>query len=288
MTRTASSIAAFLLAFENLYFMLSGLAMLDVFYVTFMMAGFLLFVAQKYVSSGVAIGLSTLSKLSGFFGGLTVVLDWIYSYQQRRHKRFVWTVIAAVVVFIALMVLLNFAIVQKWSSFLNPIARIIDMLGLAGGLTFSYSTHPYKSPPWEWLYQYKTMPFYISPHYTAAISFSIWFLIIPAFAYLIYRAKKRDEAGIFGLCWLIATYLIWIPIVLVTRRVTYIYYFYPAVGAVCLGIGIALSQLIDIFKHRQNGWSRWLALSIVIVVIAAHIVSFIVLAPLLPVNILKL
>ncbi len=287
-SRTGSSIAAFLLAFENLTFLMGSVAMLDVYYVTFMMAGFLLFAGQKYVRAGVAIGLSTLSKLSGFFGGLTVVLDWIYSYRHRRHRRFVWTVVAAIAVFIILMVLLNFAIVQKFNSFLNPIARIIEMLGLTGGLTFSYSTHPSKSPPWEWLYRFKTMPFYITPHYTAAVSFSIWVLIIPAFAYLIYRAIKRDEAGIFGLCWFVATYLIWIPITLVTRRVTYIYYFYPAVGAVCLAIGMGLSQLIDIFKNRRNGKLKWLALSIVILVIVAHIVSFLILSPLVPASILKM
>jgi dolichyl-phosphate-mannose-protein mannosyltransferase len=282
MSRTASTIATFLLAFENLTFLMGSLAMLDVFYVTFMIAAFLLYVSRKYISAGVGIGLSTLSKLSGFFGGLTVVINWIYSRRQARDKRFVWTIVVSVVVFIGLMVLLDYIIVQKPSDFLNPVKRIIDMLSLTGGLTFDYSHHPYQSHPWEWLYNYKAQPFYISPHYTAAISFSIWALIIPVFAYLIYRTIKRDEAGLFGLCWFVCTYLIWIPVILVTNRVTYVYYFYPAVGSLCLGLGMALSQMIEYFKKHRDSWLRWPALSGVIIIIGAHIASFLILAPLLP------
>jgi len=288
MSRTASSIAAFLLAFENLTFLMGSLAMLDVFYVTFMMAAFLLYAGKKYVSSGVAIGLSTLAKLNGVFSGLTVVLHWIYSYKQERNKRFTLTVVFAVVAFIGLMVFFDYLIVQKPTDFLNPLKRIYDMLSLSGGLTFEFVEHPSESPPWEWLYTYKPMPFNYMPHYTAAISFSIWPLIIPAFVYMVWRARKKDEAGLFGAVWFIATYLIWIPAILITDRVTYIYYFYPAVGAVCLGLGMALAQLIDIFKNRPRGKLKWFALSAVIFILAAHVLSFLILSPFIPVDFAKL
>jgi len=279
MSRAASSIAVFLLAFENLTFLMGGLAMLDVYYVTFMMAAFLLYAWNKYISAGIATGLSALSKLSGAFGGLAIVIDWIYSYKHARNKRILLTVVVAVIAFIGLMVLLDFVIVRKPTDFLNPVKRIIDMLGLTGGLTYSYANNPLASRPWEWLYSFKSIPVNYVPHYTAAISYSIWVLIVPVFAYLIYRAVKRDEAGLLGLSWFIAAYLIWIPAVLVTQRVTYIYYFYPAVGAICLGLGIALEQLLDTFKNRPSGKLKWLALSAVIAVLAAHVISFILLTP---------
>jgi dolichyl-phosphate-mannose-protein mannosyltransferase len=287
MTRTAASLAAFLLAFENLFFLMGSIAMLDVFYLTFMLAGFLLYASRKYVGAGAAIGLSTVSKLPGFFGGLTVLFDWIFSRRQQRTNKIWVTVIVSVVVFFAAMVLLDLVIVRQASGFLNPMKRVIDMLGLTGGLTFSNAENAAATPPWSWLYTWVPPVYTFSPTYIGAISYSVWLLIVPVFAYLVYLAKKRSDAGLFGLCWFIATYVIWIPVILVTRRITYIYYFYPAVGAVCLGLGIALSQLIDVFRRRRKA-ARWLALSAVVVVIAAHVFSFLILCPLIPVDILKL
>ena len=140
------------------------------------------------------------------------------------------------------MILFDFAIDQRWTLELNPFHRIKEMLSLSGSLTFATVTHPFKSHPWDWLISYKPMPFWYMPHYTGAISFTIWALIIPTFGYLIYKAVKRDEAGLFALAWFAGTYLIWIPITLITDRVNYIYYFYPAVGAICIGVALGLSR----------------------------------------------
>ena len=211
MSRTASSLAVFLLATENLYFMLSGLAMLDVFFVTFMMGAFVLYSYQRYWTTGVAIGLSALAKLNGALAGPVVFIHWLFSRQQGRSRWFMLTIIFAIVAFFGLMPFFDFAISHQISSALNPIQRVITMLSLSGSLTFHTVDHPSESPPWEWLYTYKPMPFYYMPHYTAAISFSIWVLIVPVFGYVIYRAVKRDEAGLFGAAWFFGTYLIWIP-----------------------------------------------------------------------------
>ena len=72
---------------------------------------------------------------------------------------------------------------------------------------------------------------------------SIWILIIPSILFLFYLALKRNKVAIFALCWFVATYLIWIPISLITDRVSYDYYFYPTVGAVCIGISLLFSQI---------------------------------------------
>jgi dolichyl-phosphate-mannose--protein O-mannosyl transferase len=48
-------LATFLFAFENSVFVQAGVAMLDVFLVTFMLAAFLLYLHHRYISSGVAL-----------------------------------------------------------------------------------------------------------------------------------------------------------------------------------------------------------------------------------------
>ena len=75
---------------------------------------------------------------------------------------------------------------------------------------------------------------------------------------------------------------------MITDRVTYIYYFYPAVGAICLGMGIWMSKLLDIFHRRPHGKLKWFVLSVVIFVFAAHVFSFLILSPIIQVDFVKL
>jgi dolichyl-phosphate-mannose-protein mannosyltransferase len=287
MSRMAASIAVFLLAFENLNFLMSSLAMLDVYFVTFMMAAFLLYAYQKYLGAGVAIGLSGLSKLFGALSGPAVFFHWVFS-KKGRSRRFFLTIIMAIVIFFGLMPLLDYTIHPVVSSSLNPITRVDNMLSLSGSLTYQNVDHPDKSHPWEWLYTYKPFPFYIMPHWTAAISFSIWALTVPIFIYMLIRAVKKDDAALFGVSWFAGTYLVWIPITLITQRVSYIYYFYPVVGALCLGLGIALAQLIDVFRRRPRGKLKWFSFSAVVFILAVHIISFLILSPLIQVDFAKL
>ena len=287
MSPIASNIAAFLLAFENLTFLQASVAMLDVFCLTFMLAAFLLYVNRRYINSGIAVGLSALAKLNGALALPVIFIHWIFS-RQGRSRGIIFTILFSILSFVELMILFEYIIAQRVTSSLDPFLRIKDMLSLSGSLTFATVTHPYASHPWDWLISYKPMAYWYMPHYTAAISFTIWALIIPTFAYLVYKAVKRDEAGLFGLAWFAGTYLIWIPVTLITDRVSYIYYFYPAVGAICIGVALGLSRLIDIFRNRPSGKLKWTALSVVIFILFMHLVSFLILSPLIPVDFAKL
>jgi predicted membrane-bound dolichyl-phosphate-mannose-protein mannosyltransferase len=278
MSRAAASIATFLLALENMTFVQASVAMLDVYCVTFIVASFLLYASRKFIASGVAVGLSALTKLTGALALPAMVIHWLFT-RQGRSRWFGLTVLLAPLVFVGLMVLFDFAIVQRLSPLENPIHRIETMWSLGSSLTFASVPHPAISRPWEWLLSYKPMTYCITPHYSAAISFSIWALIIPTFAYMIYRAVRGSEAGLFGAAWFASTYLVWIPISLITDRVSYIYYFYPTIGAVCLGLGLGLSRLLAIYQQRKAGKLKWTALVIVIVYLLAHLASFVILSP---------
>ncbi|OGO24462.1 MAG: hypothetical protein A2144_01715 [Chloroflexi bacterium RBG_16_50_9] len=283
MSRTAASLATFLLAFENLTFLQASVAMLDVFYLTFMVASFLFYINRRYITSGISGGLSALAKLNGALAMPTIIIHWLCS-RQGRSRWFLLTLLFAPLTFVELMILLDFAIVQRFTAFIDPITRIKTMLSLSGTLTFGTVSHPSISRPWEWLIFYRSMPYWFTPHYTGAISFSIWALIVPVFAYMVFRAVRGSEAGLFGAAWFTGTYLVWIPISLITDRATYIYYFYPTIGAICIGLGLGLSRLIDIYRGRRAGKLKWTMLSIVLFYLIVHAVSFIILSPVFPVK----
>jgi predicted membrane-bound dolichyl-phosphate-mannose-protein mannosyltransferase len=284
MSPTASNIATFLLATENMTFVMNHVAMLDVFYVAFMMGAFLLYACRKYITSGIAIGLSGLAKLYGALALPAVIIHWFFT-RQGRSRWFALTVLFAALSFVELMILFDFAISHH---LVDPINRIKEMLSLSGSLTFANVTHPAASHPWEWVINYKTMAFYIMPHYTAAISFTIWAMIIPTFGYMIYRAVKGNDAALFGVAWFASTFLIWIPATLITDRVSYPYYFYPTIGAICLGLGMALSQLLDFYRSRRSGKLKMTALIAFIAFLALHLISFLILSPFIPVDFAKL
>jgi predicted membrane-bound dolichyl-phosphate-mannose-protein mannosyltransferase len=287
MSRTASSIATFLLALENLTFLQASVAMLDVFYVTFMIAAFLLYANRKYIASGIAIGLSGLAKLNGALAGPVVLIHWIFT-RRGRSWWFLLTGFFAVIVFVELMIPFDFAISRHFAGLADPLHRIQSMLSLSGSLTFANVDHPSASRPWDWLISWKPMAYWIMPHYTAAISFTIWALAIPTFAYMVWRAVKGSEAGLFGVAWFAGTFLLLIPLSIITDRVSYPYYFYPSVGAICIGLALGLSRLIDIFQSRSSGKLKWTALSVVIFILFLHLVSFFILSPLIPVDFARL
>jgi dolichyl-phosphate-mannose--protein O-mannosyl transferase len=156
------------------------------------------------------------------------------------------------------------------------------MLSLTGSLTFANVSHPFAIPPWQWILSYKPMAYWYTPHYYGAISFTIWAFTIPTFIYMIWRAIKKSNAALFGVAWYTSIYLFWIPATIITDRVTYPFYYYPAIGATCLGLGMALNQALDYFHNGRITWLRRTLLVLFIVFLVAHLVSFIVLSPVVP------
>jgi dolichyl-phosphate-mannose-protein mannosyltransferase len=190
-------------------------------------------------------------------------------------RRFILTITLAPVSFLALMPLFDFVITKHWQ---NPFSRIIQMLSLSGSLTFSNTQHVALSRPWEWILNYKPMAFWYSPHYTGAISPSIWILIFPVVLFLLYKALKRNEAGLFGFAWFFSTYLLWIPISIFTDRISFIYYIYPTIGAFCLGLGLGINQILNWIASKPRKANKPI-LSLVIIFFIFHAISFIILSP---------
>jgi hypothetical protein len=175
------------------------------------------------------------------------------------------------------MPLTDVYVFHKW---VNPLDRIMTMLKSSASLTFANVSGTYPQKPIEWIFRWDLTPYAFKPNYLAVISYTVLFLIIPVLIYLIVKAAKHSDAGFFGLAWFAATYLVWIPAVLLTNRVTYPYYIYPTIGAICIGLGMGLSQLIHVFEVRRRGKLKWATISFVGIYLLAHLVFFALISPL--------
>jgi 4-amino-4-deoxy-L-arabinose transferase-like glycosyltransferase len=339
MSRRASLLATFLLAFENQTFLFSGMAMLEVSSLTFTLAAFWLYLRGNYPASGIMVALSALAKLNGALAIIAILLHWLIV-RRDRIWQFIVLVVSAPVFFVGLMPLADFYPFHGW---VNPLERIITMLKGSASLTFANVSGTYPEKPIEWIFRWDLTPYYFHPNYLAVVSYTVEFLIIPILIYMLIRApglqsnvwlaiiripnkiwvfvrtlpgrirlirakplegfeqsqtqkegleisqthmerpgtsQTLSDAGIFGLCWLAATYLVWIPAVWITDRVTYPYYIYPTIGAICIGLGMGLAQLIHLFEVRQSGKLKWSAISIVVIFLLAHLAFFVLMSPL--------
>ncbi|OIP26112.1 MAG: hypothetical protein AUK00_05260 [Dehalococcoidia bacterium CG2_30_46_9] len=66
---------------------------------------------------------------------------------------------------------------------------------------------------------------------------------------------------------------------IITDRISFIYYFYPTIGALCIGHGLGLSQLLDVWESKRQGKLRWVAMLAVPGYLLCHVVVFAILSP---------
>jgi predicted membrane-bound dolichyl-phosphate-mannose-protein mannosyltransferase len=276
MPKAASLLATFLLATEDLTFVQSSVAMLDVFSVTFVILSFWLYLKRYYPFAALAVALAALAKLTGVLALPVIVLHWLII-RRDQPVHFIASMLLMPLSFLMVMPALDFIALRK---LLDPVAQLKMMISQSATLKFSNVTHPSLSRPWEWVLLPKIMPYWYQPHYIALVSFTIWALIIPTVGYMTFKTVKRDSAGAFGLSWFAGTYLPWIPLNLITDRVTFLFYFYPVIGSFCIGLGMGIYQLLGFARARQKGkLKRGIIIGIAIYLVL-HLAIFVVLLPL--------
>jgi len=276
MSPITAFVATFLFAFENLSFVQAGIAMLDVFSVTFMLAGFWLYLRGNVVPSAGMFALSTLTKLTGGLGVLAVMLHWLLS-RRDRPARFVVSLSVAPLLFFLLLPLLDYLLTGE---LYEPFGRVREILSVSRSITFTDYANLYASRPWAWVLRPTVMPYYWDPQYVAVVSFTIGALIIPTMVCMFAIARQGNQVGLFSISWFSFAYLAWIPLSLITDRMSYVFYFYPAVGAVCLGLAWALVTLVARARREETVGRCRLVIALVVFYLVVHAALLVLLTPL--------
>ena len=266
----ASNLATALFAFENLSFVLGSVAMLDVYSVSLMLGGFYFYLRRHYPMSGLLIAFSMLAKLTGTLAFGAIFIHWLF-FRRKEIMPLVSSALIAYVAFLLFLPAMEYLLTSEWS---NPFLRTSSMIAAGAALNLNDYSNPEATRPWEWLIGYQIMPFWYVPQYLGAISPTIWAVSLPQAIFSGWQALKRNAAAVFSLGWFATTYLIWIPLSLITDRITYVYYFYPAVGAICLGVGVGATKLYE--------WRPKLAVRLIVLFLLLHAGFFLVLSPFAP------
>lgn len=302
MSHLATIIATFLFALDDMFFVHASLGWLDIYMLTFMLAGFLLYLHEAYIPMGIIFALSALCKFSGGLGILAISIHWLLT-RRNKKKQMLLSMIVTVASFLLFMIFCQYAVSGIW---VNPIQRTMVILRLTASKTYSVYTavnpddYMYDAiynvqetgntfvRPWGWLLPHKIFSYSeASIQYLSFISWTIQIFIIPAVLYMFYKTSRGNNAACFSVTWFTATYLTWIPLVLITDRITYDFYFLPTTGAVCIGIGVALSDIINKLKYRVNQQGKIntkvkIVYSGIVLYLLFHLAIFVISNPALP------
>ncbi|MBN1644120.1 MAG: phospholipid carrier-dependent glycosyltransferase [Dehalococcoidales bacterium] len=287
----ATMLATFLFAAEDMTFLHSGLALLDVYMVTFMLAAVLSYLDRRYILSGIFVALSANCKLAGVLIIIALFLHWVI-YRRDKWKTLSASLVVAAVAFVFFLVFFDMFI---QGSIENPVTRIDSLLTSTAANQFTVPKLSISSRPWVWLYPQFIDPEYNSPfivysydpQYISFISTTIQILVIPTIGYMIYKAIKGSKAAGLVLLWFLATYLIWIPLNIATNRVTFVFYFLSTTPAICIGIGMGLTDWLHKLKTRSFELIRispWIVTAYVVIglYLLIHLGIFVIFNPAIP------
>jgi dolichyl-phosphate-mannose--protein O-mannosyl transferase len=287
-------LATFLFAFEDMTFIHSGLALLDVYMVTFMLAAIFFYLNEGYILSGMFIALSAECKLTGVLIVIALFLHWAI-YRRDRWQWFAGSLVSAAIFFLFFLVIFDYFI---YGHFENPFSRIYAMLNGTAINDFTVPKLSISSRPWTWIYPQWVQLYYNSPNvpfivysydpqYISFISSTVQILIVPTIGYMIYRVARGSKAAGLVLLWFLAMYLVWIPLDIATNRVTFVFYFLPATPAICIGLGMGLAAALERLKARRE-WNGRLTPGVIAgysgisLYLLIHFAVFIVFNPAIP------
>lgn len=259
-SQTLALISSFLVSFDNLIFVHSRIATLDIFMLAFMLIGFYFYFAKRTFLSAAALSLSTLSKIGGVYGFATILVYHLLKKQGESEgieERSRWRVklewlekfgIAYVVCFMILLTILD----RIWGGYENPLEHLSFIYSYTLALSRPVLVG-IESYPWQWLINEVKIPYltveesvygdhtllstYVSVAFVGAMNPFILFFTIPSIAYMAYLyGSKRDGFSLFILAWFSCTYLPFYPMSIVAHRISYIFYFLNTIPSVCAAV----------------------------------------------------
>jgi len=259
-------LSTFLFSFDNLVFVHSRIATLDIFSLGFMLVGLCWYFSESNVysiyGSSIAMALSALAKETGLAAiGIIVVIHFV-RFVNRRNKGKSWNeffswferyALTYGICFVLLLTIMD----RYWVGYPNPINHIEYILNYSSALT-STCPNGIISCPWQWVLNQLTIPYlkvnvsqtaggvsssFISVNFEGAMNPAISFLTIPALLYCSYNyLQRRDDLSLVSLVLFAATTLPFYPSVILGQRVTYLFYILPGVPAVCAAIAYMIAD----------------------------------------------
>ena len=217
---------------------------------------------------------------------------------------FISSMLLAPLTFFLFYGLLDVIISGVWKPFIvwghfneGVLGTIRNALNLTSDIKFAYGG-AFPSRPWEWImspsgslyfygalfhpenYKDILLAYWFTPSYTGMINPSIWLGGLLAIPYAVWQSLKKNSIAIFVFCWIIGTWMVWLPMCLLTNRITYMFYYLPTLGAIAIGFALILTNWLNKAQTHSDTKSKYILMLTAISFLLVHLLSFCILSPL--------
>ncbi|MCL2615566.1 MAG: glycosyltransferase family 39 protein [Dehalococcoidia bacterium] len=188
-----------------------------------------------------------------------------------------------------------FIVWGQWDQ--GVLGTIKGALNSTNSIKFAYGG-AFPAKPWEWIlsptgslrlygalfqpekYDTFILAYWWRPSYSGIISPSMWLGGLMTIPYVIWKSFKQHSAAIFVVCWIIGTWVMWIPMFLLTERITYMFYYLPTLGAIAIGVALILTDWLNKAQSLSSGISRHVLKLTACSFLLVHLLSFCIISPL--------
>jgi len=266
--------AAFIMTYSFMHFTQARIGIIDTFGVFFIVASYYYlyrFIIRQKLSllllSGLFFGLASAVKWSAVFAalGFIVIAFYLlitgYPFKKRfaGYRLILYGLLSYGVVAVSVYTFSFFDIVLQGGNFQDIINYQLNALNYQTSLV---TTHPYSSPWWSWIIDFRPMCYYreiVADRFSSITVFgnpAIFWLGIVAVLYLVYGfVRRRTLEGSFILIAFLSLYL---PYIFV-HRLMFIYHFYYAVPFLILAIVYMLRDGMHYFPKYRKFYFVYLA-----------------------------
>lgn len=274
--------------FDNLALIHSRIGTLDMMVLALILVGAWLALRGNWAAAGVVTAVGTLVKLTAVYGLLALVILQALALlgTWRRERRIRWPHLRPTVLMLGAYALVAvgglWLLDARFTSYPGPIDHIRHMVEYGASLTKSPgppgSGAAIDSAPWQWLFNEgqinylrtevtvkagdKIISSHASIDFRGALNPLLAGAIVLASLFALWLAwRKGSRLALWAAVWTVANYLPYVALVLIERRITYIYYFLPVVPALAVAVALFL---------RRSGLPRFVMWGY----IAAYLVGF--------------
>lgn len=307
LSREKALLASCFLGFETLFFIHTSLLLLEGPPLFFALVGFLAYLKGRYFVSGLAMGLSVLSKEWGVYFVFALILYHLFVMPKHDLLNQLRNNAVKTILFFAIMIaafalpMWVYDLIYKpyatgFGALTNPLLNFEYYYHYQSLLTGCGSTTAWNCYPWNWIIPFNINPsgyYVVTTTITTTLpngvqrvvtthpidwlgigNLAIWYAIWPIAAMILYRTVTRKLTKVDGLIatWIAATYLPWYYVSLVLHRVEYSFYFLNVDPALALGIPVLISSIVPDSNRRMQS-------ALLLVWLAAAVYFFIMFFP---------
>lgn len=268
--RKVAIFASLIASLDGLLLVMSRIAMNDTYFLFFSLLAIFLFLKNKNLLMGIALGLAIASKWTGAF--VIPIIGYFYVFKSIKIKQLNWLIYLIILPmfyllvkkkFIFLLQLLIIPIIIYFVAY-TPFflqhhsppgqnsTNLQTFIGLQQQMWWYHTnlkaTHPYQSTPYDWVFDLRPVWLFVDYQkntianiYTLDNPLIVWFGLISVFYLFFEFIKKKTFSYLLIFLSYFGFFILWFR----SPRIMFNYHYLASTAFLAIAIGITLNKLLN-------------------------------------------